>query len=254
MIRAVLIEDEPLAARKLQRLLTDIAPDIQILEVLDSVQSSISWLKEHPTPDLIFSDIQLGDGSSFRIFESVKVNCPVIFVTAYDSYAVRAFSLNSIDYLLKPVQQQELDRAVSRFRERYGKPVEAVDYSALLALLKMNGPAEYKKRFIVQVGERIKKVEVSDISYFIADGRYVHVVTNQGENLIVNHTLEELDGMLDPAVFFRANRKFIIHIKAVTGMLILSKSKIRIELLPKCEEECVVSSERSAEFKAWLNQ
>lgn len=254
MIKALLIEDEPLAARKLQRLLADVAPDINVLEVIDSVEAGIRWLRANPAPDVIFSDIQLADGNSFEIYAAVKISTPIIFTTAYDSYALKSFELNSIDYLLKPINPSALNRALQKFRLGHTQSVAQVDYAKLLEMLAKHPAEGYKKRFVIQVGERIKTIETEDVAYFKADGRYVYLTTSKGESLIVNYTLEELEGMLDPAVFFRANRKFIISIKAVTGMLVLSKSKIRIELQPACNEECVVSSERSSEYKEWLNK
>jgi DNA-binding LytR/AlgR family response regulator len=256
MLRVIIIEDEPLAVKRLQRLITTLNRNLVVIAALDSIESSVNWLKTNTCPDIIFSDIQLADGLSFDIFEQTKINCPVIFTTAYDSYALKAFTANGIDYLLKPVKEDDLARALDKLNQFYTKntPGYSFDYTQLANLIQQNIGKEYKQRFLIHIGEKLKKIETNDIAYFMADGKYVHMITFTSGKYIVDFTLEELEQVLNPKFFFRANRKYIINIKAVGSMLVLSKNKIRVELHPSNETECIVSSERSSEFKYWLNQ
>ena len=223
-------------------------PDAVVLDILDSVSSTVKWFREHTEPDLAFFDIQLADGISFEVFDQVEVNCPVIFTTAYDQYAVKAFKVNSIDYLLKPVKKEELAAAMKKFHKVTGKTVPVPDYSRISAL----GQADHLKRLVVKIGQQIKALEVKDIAYFYIDQKIVFAKTRQGDRYPVDFSLEQLDEELDPDRFFRINRGVIVSFDAISKMVIYSKSRIKVVLDPPCEIETVSSTERSPFFREWL--
>ena len=244
-MNAVIIEDEYLAASELERLLGEVAPDVAILAKLDSVSESVKWLKKNKV-DLIFMDIHLGDGQSFDIFEQVEITVPVIFITAYDEYALKAFKYQGIDYILKPFDKEELANAMSK-----------ID---LLSVVKAPFPAAslavYQERFLVTVGTKMKSVAIGDVAYFMADGKYLVLFTRDGQNYILDQTISGIEAKLNPARFFKINRKFIISYDAIKEMVKYSNSRIKIILspLPPSGIEAIVSSERIQEFKQWLNQ
>jgi DNA-binding LytR/AlgR family response regulator len=248
----LIIEDESFAADKLEAMLREIDPTIQVLEKLGSIKESVKWLAQH-SADLIFLDIQLSDGLSFSIFEQVSVNTPVIFTTAYDQYAIKAFELNSISYLLKPIRKSDLAEALKKFNTL--KSAYSIDFEEILARLQNREP-EYKKRFLIQIGDKIKKVEVPDIAYFFVLEKGVYLRTFQGNTVPVEYTLDKLETVLNPELFFRINRKYLVNINAISSMLAYSRSRVKIELTPKADDpfETIVSIDRSAEFKKWLNR
>ncbi|MFC5269740.1 LytR/AlgR family response regulator transcription factor [Adhaeribacter terreus] len=251
-MKVFLIEDEEVAAARMEKLLRQLEPGLYIAGVADSIESSVEWLRQNPAPDLIFSDIHLADGSSFEIFKEVEVTAPVIFTTAFDQYALDAFKVNSIDYLLKPVKQAELEKSLEkwkRLRSQNTNPV--IDYQQLLQALK---PAQqhFQKRLVIRYGPHIKTVEVADVAYFFTQEKVTFLCTFEGKKLPVDSTLDEQEKELDPTVFFRINRQFIINVKAIGNMLSYSKSRVKIELNPPSEIETIVSTERSATFKNWL--
>jgi DNA-binding LytR/AlgR family response regulator len=250
-MNVAIIEDEKLAAERLAALLTDIDPSIAILAQLPSVEASIAWLREH-TPDLLFLDIQLSDGLSFSIFDAVDVRVPVIFTTAYDQYAIKAFKLNSVDYLLKPIRKEDLRGSLQKYRDLKG--AYTIDFEELLRTL--HGKAAYKQRFLVQYAQKIRKVESGDVAYFFALEKGVFLVTGQKETLPVDYTLDRLEELLDPTKFFRINSKMIVAFKAIRHMIPYSRSRIKIELEPPEPKtvEALVSVERSAAFKEWLDK
>ena len=247
----LIIEDEELAADKLEQTLLEIDPEIQVLAKLGSIKESVNWFFQH-SADLIFLDIQLSDGISFSIFEQVSVNTPVIFTTAYDQYAIKAFQLNSISYLLKPIRHKELAESLQKFRNL--KSAFTIDFDSLLANIQGNQPA-FKKRFLIQIGEKIRKVEVSDISYFFALDKSIYLRTKQGNSYPLDYSLDNLENVLNPAAFFRINRKYIVQIDAISNMIAYSRGRVKLELQPKPDDEfsTIVSIERSAQFKKWLN-
>ncbi len=219
---------------------------------LASVEESIKWLKKNE-PDLIFLDIQLEDGLSFEIFDKVTIDVPVIFTTAYDQYAIKAFKLNSIDYLLKPIRKAELEEALNKYKNiknSYLRDFEDVFKSI------MNKEISYKKRFLVQYGQKIKKVETEEIAYFYAMEKNVFMTTYEKSNYPVNYSLDKLTEILDPEKFFRINRKMIISFDAIKNMIPFSRSRIKIELNPPApkEVEALVSVERASSFKEWLDK
>ena len=250
-MKVVIIEDEVLAAERLEKMLKELVPDITIAAKLASVESSVAWLKEN-SADLIFLDIQLTDGLSFSIFDSVEVKTPVIFTTAYDQYAIKAFELNSIAYLLKPIKKRELENSLQKYQLL--KSAYSIDFDTLLSNLK--GKTEYKKRFLVQIADKYKKVETGDIAYFFALEKSVFFRTTEGQTYPLDMTLDQAEKMIDPTLFFRINRKYIININAISNMVSWSKRRIKIELVPVVDDstDTIVSMERYTEFKKWIDK
>ncbi|RMG68443.1 MAG: DNA-binding response regulator [Bacteroidetes bacterium] len=247
----LILEDEAAAARRLQRLVETLHPDWRVLEVLDCVDTAIEWLSEHPAPDLILMDIHLADGSSFDIFREVEVRCPVIFTTAYDQYAIQAFKVNSIDYILKPVKEEELRAALNKWRDLRGQASPPADYTPLLQELSTPSPS-YQKRLVIRFGQHLKAIDIEEAAYFYIESRVTMMRTHQGKEYPVDHNLDQLEGILDPARFFRINRKFIVHVQAIDQMYVHSKSRVRLVLEPPIDTETIVSAERAARFKDWL--
>jgi DNA-binding LytR/AlgR family response regulator len=247
----LIIEDESLAADKLERMLLETDPSVIVAAKLGSIKDSVRWLM-HNRADLIFLDIQLSDGISFSIFEQVDVNTPVIFTTAYDQYAVRAFQLNSIAYLLKPIRKSDL--AGSLMKYQLLRAAFSIDFDALMEQIQGRDPG-YRKRFLVQTGEKIRKIEVADIAWFTVLGKGVWLRTFQGNSYAVDYSLEGLESILDPSVFFRINRKYLVNINSIATMTAWSRGRIKLELKPKADDELdtVVSIDRAAAFRKWLN-
>ncbi len=249
-MKAAIIEDEANAAQRLRALIGEIAPDIEIVVSLETVEASVAWLSRN-SPDVIFLDIHLGDGSSFRIFDYVVPDALIIFTTAYDEYAIKAFKLNSIDYLLKPINKLDLAAAIDKLR-RFGRGESATDPDKLRNLAAP--PAEYKKRFLIQIGSKIRTVDVAEVAYFYALEKNVFFMTRDKKQHPADHTISALEEMLDPARFFRINRKFIIAVDAIRSMTAYSRGRIKIELEPPPPEqlEAIVSIDRADDFRVWL--
>ncbi len=250
-MRILIIEDEVYAAEKLEQMLLEINPSITVLAKLGSINESVKWLINH-TCDLIFLDIQLSDGISFSIFDQIAINTPIIFTTAYDQYAIKAFQLNSISYLLKPIRKIELEESLKKYQSL--KSAFGIDFDMLLANIQGREP-DYKKRFLIQIGEKIKKVELSEIAYFFVLEKAVFMKTFQGNTYPVDYTLDKLESLINPEKFFRINRKYIVNMDAISNMSAYSRSRVKLELKPKAEDEfdTIVSIERSSDFKKWLN-
>lgn len=248
----VIIEDEELAAERLERMLQQIDPEINVMAKIGSVKESVKWLKEH-NPDLLFVDIQLSDGISFSIFEQIDSMVPLIFTTAYDQYAIEAFKLNSVSYLLKPIGRKELAESLRKFnqlRSAYG-----IDFNELKAMYE-GEKVTYKRRFLISVGEKLKKVEVEQIAYFYAMEKSVFFKTMGNKTLSVDHTLDQLEEMLDPDRFFRINRKYIVNMDSIDEMVMWSRNRIKLNLLPNVsdQDDTIVSVNRSSDFRKWMNQ
>jgi DNA-binding LytR/AlgR family response regulator len=248
----LIIEDESFAADKLERMLKDIDPSITILAKLGSIKESAKWLFQN-TADLIFLDIQLSDGISFSIFEQVSINTPVIFTTAYDEYAIKAFQLNSISYLLKPIRKNDLAESLQKYRNL--KSAFSIDFDLLLANFHAKEP-DFKKRFLIQIGEKIKKIEVSEIAYFFVLDKGVYMRTFQGNSYSIEYSLDKLESILNPSAFFRINRKYFVNMDSISNMVAYSRGRIKLDLKPIADVELdtVVSIDRSADFKKWLNR
>jgi DNA-binding LytR/AlgR family response regulator len=252
-MKILLIEDEEPAAKRLQKMLKEIEPTATILESIVSVSSAIKWLKENESPDLVISDIQLSDGLSFEIFKKVNAQCPVVFTTAYDQYAIEAFKVNSIDYILKPVKKDELAAAINKFKQlKNNAQPSALDINKLLQSFNAAPEANYKNRFIVRYGEHIKTINIQDVAYFYTEDKINFLTTKEGRRYTIDFNLDTLETMLNPKVYFRINRQYIIGIHAITEMFAYSKSRVLIKLNPPTKQEIVVSTERSGDFKLWL--
>jgi two-component system, LytTR family, response regulator LytT len=254
-MNVVIIEDEAFAALRLKKMILDFNPEIKILAELESVAESVKWFKSNPEPDLIFLDIHLEDDLSFAIFEQVNISSPIIFTTAFDEYAIKAFKLKSIDYLLKPIVHEELAAALKKYEQFSGLHTNSVDLQSLYNLL-TNKDIKYRERFSISIGTKIKMVEVADIAYFYVLDKGVYLRTFQGNSYNVDFTLDKLEEMLNPSSFFRINRKYLINIASINNMVAYSRGRVKLELKPKADDEfeTIVSIDRSGEFKKWLNQ
>jgi two-component system LytT family response regulator len=253
MIKILILEDEDAAAKRLQKLIAEMLPDANFLATIASVKNGIEWFTNNNGPDLIFADIQLNDGTSFDIFKKVAVKSPVIFTTAYDAHALNAFKLNSVDYLLKPIKKDELSAAIEKFKtiHRTDKKEDAGNLQQLIEALQRT--PQYKQRFVLRVGEHMKIIEVPDIAYFYTEHKANFIVTKDGKRSLADNTLDQLEEMLDPKSFFRINRQFIISYASIAEMFTYSKSRVLVKLNPPSKLDTIVSTERSATFKAWLS-
>lgn len=246
-MRAVIIEDETAAARNLKAMLAEVDASIEICATLESIAESVMWLKENPHPDVLFMDIHLADGDSFRVFDLVKIECPIVFTTAYDQYALKAFSVNSVDYLLKPIEQGELERALAKLRRM--TPSQRVEMHENIGRVVDD---EKPRSFLVQVKDRIIPLKVDDVAYFYTADEKVWARTNDNKEYAVGKTLDKLYNMLSPSDFFRANRQFIVARAAVRDVSVWFGSRVAVNVVPEAPERIVVSKERSGEFKRWL--
>ena len=250
-MKALIIEDEKLARDKIKQLLEQYHGEIEIVDELDSIENTVSWLIQNPHPDVMFVDIHLADGLSFDIFDQVEVKSPIIFTTAYNQYAIRAFRVNSIDYLLKPIQFEDLARSLDKLNELNFKQ----DQRDLLAAKNLiNQPAnKYKSRFVTKVGDNIQSVAVIDILYFYTEYKGVYLVT-KNQKLLISYALEEVEEMVDPQSFFRLNRKYIASLEAISKIMTYSNSRLKINLVNCDDEDILISREKASRFKSWLDQ
>lgn len=249
-IKTIIIEDEKPAARLLQRKLVKLGVDAQVM--LHSVEEAIQWFEKNDAPDLIFLDIQLSDGLSFEIFEKVQIDSAIIFTTAYDEYALKAFKLNSIDYLLKPIDEDDIETALSKFKNLQRKPSQAsVDFEQIRMMF-AQPESKFRKRFAVKVGQHLKVITADEIEciYSQDKGTYLHTIDNR--DYLVDCTLETLEQELDPKQFFRVSRKFIVPLKAIRDIVIYSNSRLRVVLPGYKDDEVIVSREKVAGFKEWI--
>lgn len=263
-MNVLIIEDEELAVRKLTKLLQDVDPMLNVVGTAASVRASVNWLNANApgqpsAPDLILMDIELADGQSFEIFEQTTVTAPVIFTTSYDEYALRAFKVNSIDYLLKPIKRHELEASLEKHRRlSSGAAPEAapqVSIDALVQQLRQQvAPAEHRRRFLVRHLSQWVPIEVSDIAYFHSEEGVSLFRTRTNQKFSVDYTLDELEAMLDPAQFFRANRQFIVDINSVQQIHPYFNNKLKLTLRPEPNDEVLVSRERASDFKKWMGK
>ena len=250
-MRILIIEDEKPAASRLSKLLQGHFQDAELIGNLDTVSRAIRWFGENPVPDLIFCDIQLADGISFEIFEQVKVNSPIIFTTAFDQYAIRAFQVNAIDYLLKPIDPKELERAVEKFNSRIIQP--SLDLNLLKTLIQPQTKS-FKSRFLVRFGEKIQSVSIEEIAFFFSEERVTFLQTHAGKKYVLDSALEQIEGQVDPGFFFRLNRKYLCHIDAVEEVLTYSSSRLKVSLRNCTDTDILVSREKVADLKDWLDR
>ncbi|HLF52038.1 LytTR family DNA-binding domain-containing protein [Flavobacterium sp.] len=247
----IIIEDEKPAARLLHRKLQKL--NIEVGVMLHSVEESIEWFSKNEHPDLIFLDIQLSDGLSFEIFEKTAIKSAIIFTTAYDEYALRAFKLNSIDYLLKPIDEDDLEVAVSKFKARLPKQETLqLDFDQIKKMLSNPFEKNYKKRFTVKIGQHLKVISTDEIECFFSENKGTYIHTFDNRNYLIESTLEVLEQELDPADFYRVSRKFIIPLKAIKEIVLYSNSRLKVILPSYKDDEVIVSREKVSEFKTWI--
>jgi two-component system, LytTR family, response regulator len=253
-MKAVIVEDEKLVAEQLSRLILNLEPGFEIVTVLNSVKSAIKWFQENSRPDLIFMDIQLSDGISFDIFEKVNIECPVIFTTAYHEYALRAFKVNSIDYLVKPIDKEELKKALGKFKRNH-QPPEALDLKEIIRSISQPGSAKtYKNRFLVQFRNSYIPIESSQIAYIYRD-QIIYLITFKNEKYILDYdSLEEVEDLVDPDTFFRANRQNIVHLNAVENFKTDYSGKLSVKLISPFNLVVDISREKAKAFKQWLER
>ena len=253
-MNVVIIEDEHLTAERIATLLRQIDPGMEVISIIDSVKQSVEWFRSNQKPDLVFMDIQLADGLSFDIFDKVKIEAPVIFITAFQEYAIKAFKVNSVDYLLKPVSKKDLHAALAKYRRYFNNELTIPSIGGdLLQNIRDMISRPFKSRFMVRVGDHIKTVEVENILYFysLQKGTYLHA--SDKHNYVIDYTLGGLEELLDPLIFHRINRRYLITHKAINDVVTHSSSKLKVKLLHSDDEEIYISRERIASFKEWLD-
>ena len=252
-MKALIVEDEVLAAQSLQKLVSEVAPETEIIGILQSIEESVAWFNENPMPDLVFMDIHLADGSSFAIFEQVQITCPVIFTTAYDEYALKAFEVSSIDYLLKPINRNDLTRAMNKFKAFVGE--KSNNSEAIDALLRQIGMKKsYKSCFLVPERDKLVPLATANIAYFYIDTKTVKAISLDEHTYYMSQTLDDIMLQLDPDDFFRANRQFIVSRKAIKDLTIWFGNKLSLNLLVKIPEEIIISKAKVSEFKNWFSK
>lgn len=250
-MQILIIEDENPAAARLKRLIEPYFPSAQIHRNLDTVRSSIDWLRTNPAPDLIFCDIQLADGISFEIFKEIPVSSPVIFTTAFDQYAIQAFKVNSVDYLLKPLDPEAVEQAIYKFKSTRSQT--GLDLSQIQALLAPQ-PKAYKSRFLVKFGEKIQSIPAGEVAFFFSESKVTYLQTKEGKRYILDATMEQTEAMVDPKSFFRLNRKFLATITSISDIITYSNSRLKV-ILTNCQnQDILISRDKVADFKAWLDQ
>lgn len=244
----LIIEDEEAAVRRLQKLLSEIDPQYNVVGELSSIESAVDWFEHNAAPDLVLMDIHLADGSSFEIFEKTSITVPVIFATAYDEYALKAFKVNAIDYLLKPIKQSELEAAIQKASGKTKKD-EGED---LIQRLEDAGFIRRSKRLLVRMGQTIKLIDLDQVAYFYSKDKISFAVLPGNKRYPLDQSLDHIEHMVDPLHFFRINRQFIVKMEAIDEMVAYSKSRVKLKLNPHTDEDAIVSKERSPEFKKWL--
>lgn len=250
-MNVIIIEDEKPAARLLQRKLQKLG--VEAGTMLHSVEEAVEWFLSNPHPELIFLDIQLSDGLSFEIFDAVPVKSAIIFTTAYDEYALRAFKLNSIDYLLKPIDEDDLETAVNKYKS--SRPQQqnlSLDFEQIKRMLVNPAEKTYKKRFTIKMGQHLKMITIEDAECFYSENKGTYIHTLDGRDYLLENTLEQLENELDPADFFRVSRKFIVSMKAIKDIVVYTNSRLKVILPTYREDEVIVSRERVNDFKEWL--
>jgi two-component system, LytTR family, response regulator LytT len=259
-MKILIVEDEELAVKKLQKTLAGVEPDAEVVAVTDSILSTVNWLDENPAPDLILMDIELSDGQSFEIFNQATIKSPVIFTTSYDEYALKAFKVNSVDYLLKPIQKEDLQAALQKLKQMKdlyktedAKPDVSID-SLVKELQQKLQPKEYRKRFLVKHAQKLVSVEVDEIAYFFSDGRLNFFKTLDNKKFVVDYTMDDLEDMLDPVKYFRISRSFYISVNSVDQIHDYFGNRLLLHLKPVVDKESIVSREKVTDFKKWMGK
>ena len=252
-MKILIVEDEELAVKKLQKTLATVDPEANVVGTTDSIKSTVQWLKENPKPDLILMDIELADGQSFEIFNITEVKSPVIFTTSYDEYALKAFKVNSVDYLLKPIQKEELQAALNKFKQIKG--IADINIDSLVKELQQKlQPKEYRKRFLVKYGQKLVSVEIDEIAYFYSDGRLNFFKTGDNKKFVVDYTMDELEEMLDAEKYFRISRSFYVSVNSIDKIDDYFGNRLVLGLKPAVDKEALVSREKVTEFKKWMGK
>lgn len=255
----LIVEDEDLAVKKIQKTLTSVDPGAQVVGITDSITATVDWLKTNPSPDLILMDIELSDGQSFEIFTRVDVKSAVVFTTSYDEYALKAFKVNSIDYLLKPIQKEDLESALQKYRQMKnlyasGNGAELNVDNLVKELRQKLQPKEFRKRFLVKHAQKLVSIEVEEIAYFFSDGRLNFFKTYDNKKFVVDYTMDELEDMLDPDRYFRISRSFYIAVDSVDQIHDYFGNRLLLHLKPAVDKEAIVSREKVADFKKWMGK
>lgn len=255
-MKVLIIEDETIAVQRLTEMLQELEQDVQVVNVLDSVKTSIAFLEQATDLDLVFMDIELGDGQSLEIFEKVRIDTPIIFITAYQEHALKAFKQNSVDYLLKPLHRSELQAALEKYKRLHGRPDTQLQKNVLqlLAEMKAMEQAEFKDRYLAKAGTRMVSVPAKNIAYFYTKDRCQYIKTTTNEDLILDKPLDEVENEVDSKAFFRANRQFIINYTHIEKVQSWFAGKLRVQVRPAAHEEIIVSRLRAADFKKWLGE
>ncbi|HMO61471.1 MAG TPA: LytTR family DNA-binding domain-containing protein [Ferruginibacter sp.] len=251
-MKILIVEDEDLAVKKLQKTLAAANPSAEVTGITDSIKSTVEWLQDNPVPDLILMDIELADGQSFEIFNLTEVKAPVIFTTSYDEFALKAFKVNSVDYLLKPIQKEELEAALGKFMKL---KAQGINFDTLVKQLQQKlQPKEYRKRFLVKHGQKLVSVEVDEIAYYFSDGRLNFFKTFDNRKFVVDYTMDELEDMLDPDKYYRISRSFYVSINSIDKIDDYFGNRLILSLKPAVDKEALVSREKVTEFKKWMGK
>jgi len=252
-MQILILEDEEQALSRLQKIILKVVPDAIIVGAITSIEGTIKWFQQNPVPELIFMDIQLADGNSFQLFNKITITCPVIFTTAYENYALQAFKVNSVDYLLKPIDENDVKRAVDKLKLLQNSRSFVVDYSEILNSIQQP-KKNYKDRFIIKLGDTIKSLRIADIAYFYTENKSNFVCTNEAKRFPIDFNLDQIELMLNPKNFFRINRQFIIGHHAIEEMRAHTRSRIIVKLTPPSKLDTVVAIDRAHDFRNWLSE
>lgn len=251
----LIVEDEELAQKKLQKTLAAVDASARVVGITDSIQSTVEWLQANNNADLILMDIELADGQSFEIFNQVDVKAPVIFTTSYDEYALKAFKVNSVDYLLKPVQVEDLQAALNKYKKLAAAKSGELNIESIVKQIQQQlQPKEYRKRFLVKHAQKLVSVDVEEVAYFYSDGRLNFFKTDDGKKYVVDYTMDELEEMLDPSTFFRISRSFYVSVNAVEKIDDYFGNRLMLQLKPAVDKEALVSREKVTDFKKWMGK
>ena len=253
LMNILIIEDEVPAAKRLAQLILRARPKAQICTTLDSVEIAVQWFQTHPAPDLVFMDIQLADGLSFDIFTQIQVSTPVIFTTAFDQYTLKAFKVNSVDYLLKPIDPEELEKAITKYEQHF-QATPSYNQNTIQQIIQAMTQPEYKERFIIKIGQQLTYVTIDNIRYFYSEEGLVYARTGEAKKHVVDYKLDQLEGILRPTKFFRINRKVITNISSIGKISTFFNSRLKLELKPSANFDVIVSRDRVSGFKKWLDK
>jgi two-component system response regulator LytT len=261
-MRILIVEDEELAVKKLQKTLAAVDATASVIGVTDSIKATVDWLQANEQPDLILMDIELADGQSFEVFNLTEVKSPVIFTTSYDEYALKAFKVNSVDYLLKPVQKEELQAALQKYRQLHaaakatdGNGKSDINLESLVRELQQKlQPKEFRKRFLVKHAQKLVSVEIDEIAYFYSDGRLNFFKTTDNKKYVVDYTMDELEDMLDPEKYFRISRSFYVSVNSIDKIDDYFGNRLILQLKPAVDKEALVSREKVTDFKKWMGK